>query len=221
MSAEAMSKLADDYTRPDGLIDYLACFRTYLNGMVGSTKPLNTSSARDDSAAGSPHKSKSTGALHPWEFSYPKREKHQDHPYWSVASSATRQIQTAHAGSFDVPSALEKNASSLSQQEKEQLIAKYDAATLNICSKCYVSFLPYMRDIKNEFKRAQVQSQKGCIVFDHFKAILEKFEIKLSNTEMGNISRSFRGLGMPDVIRYDEFLRVCLVVKKNPGDCLK
>lgn len=227
MTAEAMNKLADDYTRTDGLIDYLACFRTYLNGMVSSTSNKNLlSSSMSALETNSPHKSKSLGALHPWEFNYPRRERHQDHPYWFTAASNGRSIQSASAHThgalaFEVPSALEKNASSLSLAEKEQLLGKYDASILNTCSKCYSFFLPFVRDLKNEFKKAQVQSQKGCIIFNHFAAILEKFDIKLSKSEMGNISRSFRGLGMPDVIRYDEFMRVCLIVKRNPGDCLK
>ena len=72
-----------------------------------------------------------------------------------------------------VPSAAEKSAANLNAAEKEALLAKYDASVLRICSKCYVSFAHVLKDVKNDFKRAQITSQRGCIIIDGFRAILK------------------------------------------------
>ncbi len=72
-----------------------------------------------------------------------------------------------------VPSAAEKSAANLNAAEKEALLAKYDASVLRICSKCYTSFAHVLKDVKNDFKRAQITSQRGCIIIDGFRAILK------------------------------------------------
>lgn len=219
MSPEAMNKLADEYTYSNGLVDYLACFRTFLNGMVNSI-PKATKKGENSLILTSPVKTqKQLGALHPWEFDY-KREFKQDQPYWQSASSLPRDVLNAVKLPADIPSASEKPASNLSMTEKELLLKKFEASALNTCSKCYKSFHANLKDIINDFKRRQIISQKGCIMSDGFREVLGLYDVKISKAEMGNLVRIFRGFGMPDVVRYDEFLRVCLIVKGNPSAAL-
>ena len=97
----------------------------------------------------------------------------------------------------------------------------YDRAA--ICPKCN-QYFPFnnisnnnklVKTIRNEFKRAQINSKNGCILASTFLAILEHFGVRLSSSELAIIARSFREFGtlQADVIKYDEFLRVCLVSK--------
>ena len=47
----------------------------------------------------------------------------------------------------------------------------------------------------------------------NFLSILEENGINLSKAHLATLIRAFRGLGMQDVVKYDEFLRVCMLMK--------
>ena len=107
-----------------------------------------------------------------------------------------------------------KSAGNLSDEDRAAFLSKYDARVLNICAKCHNVFLPIWRAVRSEFKRAQINSKSGCILANLFLAILNHFGLRLSSTEVGVLTRSFREPGTSvDVIKFDEFLRICLVVK--------
>ena len=65
--------------------------------------------------------------------------------------------------------------------------------------------------LRNEMKNGQINSQPGKLLTTNFYAMMDKYGVKLSISEMGAVVRAFRGLGMQDVIKYNEFLRVCLL----------
>merc|ERR1719421_1337270 len=103
MTPEAMSSLADRYDAGFGLVNYLACFRTYLTSMTSQTK------AEPKKLPSEAEKNPNFKPLHPWDFDY-KREKHQD-PYWSVGPEV------------DPNTALQKSAKAVTKEEKEALLA--------------------------------------------------------------------------------------------------
>lgn len=221
MSAEAMSKLADTYTLSNGLVNYLYLFRSYLSDITGMAV----------AASSAMHKSKSSAAaealtlakmgelkpIHPWDFEY-KREKH-DQPYWRSASRMTRdmallQVSTEKAAQLSaVPPPNEKGAQDLNPTEREAILSQYTAKVLDLCCRCYQMLAPIWRPLRNQFKKAQIISQRGSILTPLFISILEANGLLLSKGELGSLVRVFRGLGMQDVVKYDDFLRVCLLCK--------
>ena len=218
-----MNRIATEYAVADGKVDYMACFRKYLTGDAHTQSTTTTPTASTTNIKAKikvkldeDHTSTANRSLcahHPWEFDY-KRDKSKN-PYWAVASSLPREIQPIH--SIHPPLQLSTNSNALNNYERNNLKNLYPANVLLICSKCYQTFLPIWRDLRTEFKRSQVSTHKGYILNKTFIGILQHFDVKLSKTEIGTILRVFRGLSMQDVVNFDEFLRVCLLVKDNPS----
>ncbi len=205
MSAQTMSSLADRYDAGYGLVNYLACFRTYLTSMTANQEV--------------PHKSKDPEPtkddfkpLHPWDFEY-KREKHSE-PYWSTASNNLRDPAAQSGPEVDPSVALTKSAKVVTAEEKAALLAQYPERCLKGCTKVFKRVAKEMgawTSLRNEMKNGQINSQPGKLLTTNFYAMMDKYGVKLSISEMGAVVRAFRGLGMQDVIKYNEFLRVCLL----------
>ncbi len=231
MTPESMNKLADQYTSSSsGLVDYMCCFREFLTDLSSANflPKMQTSSSFDGdleggggggSSGGGPmqlptgHLCRSSGPLHPWDFQY-KRERHAM-PYWNTAATAKDVLLADAFTPLPVPAANIKSAANLNDSERETLLAQYPAKVLSICSKCYVAFLPQWKSLRNELQRAQIASQRGSIIVDKFQAILEHYGSQLSKSEWGTLVRSFRGMGLQDVVKFDDFLRVCMIVKAS------
>ena len=218
MSLEFMNNLANTYLSRDGLVDYLSCFRNYLNELI-AIMPSSVSELKLKPAT----KSRMTRGNHPWDFEYTREAPRYDMPttpYWQSAS-LLKTPEMAKSAPFAITnrpkSAVERSRSSmdLSDQDRTAILQKYDPRVVLVCAKCHDAFLPIWRSIRNEFKRCQINSKNGCILASTFLAVLEHFGIRLSSTEMGLVMRAFRELGtlQADVVRYDDFLRVCLVAK--------
>ena len=205
MTPEAMSSLADRYDAGYGLVNYLACFRTYLTSMTANQEVPHK--AKDPEPAKGDFK-----PLHPWDFEY-KREKHSE-PYWSTASSNLRDPSAQSGPEVDPTVALTKSAKVVTAEEKAALLAQYPAKCLSGCSKVFKRVAKEMgawTTLRNEMKNGQINSQPGKLLTTNFYAMMNKYGVKLSISEMGAVVRAFRGLGMQDVIKYNDFLRVCLL----------
>jgi len=81
----AKDKLAKSYTIREGYVDYLSCFRNYLNEMI-SVMPANFSEYTLKQA----HPVRSKVGVHPWDFAYNRdavvHSKPQA-PYWQTAKN--------------------------------------------------------------------------------------------------------------------------------------
>lgn len=210
MTPEAINKFADQYALSNGLINYLLLFRQYLSDMGGRASTASLTKSQSMTGLGD-----SSKPVHPWDFGY-KRERKQEQPYWQQASSVPKDPDDAKALSLkflSVPPATEKTAEQLSTQEKEMLLGQFQHGVLQLCHRCYHMFAPVWRPLRNQFKKQQIPTQKGSILTPHFLSILETNGISLRKTELGVIVKNFRGIGMQDIIRYDDFLRVCMLVK--------
>eukprot|EP00597_Dinobryon_sp_UTEXLB2267_P001077 CAMPEP_0170069002 /NCGR_PEP_ID=MMETSP0019_2-20121128/7808_1 /TAXON_ID=98059 /ORGANISM="Dinobryon sp., Strain UTEXLB2267" /LENGTH=692 /DNA_ID=CAMNT_0010276873 /DNA_START=292 /DNA_END=2370 /DNA_ORIENTATION=- len=219
MSADAMNKLADEYILSNGLVNYLYCFRNYLNEMTGMEATEMNNNTMNKSATFSSTlpmgmKTVELRPLHPWDFEY-KREKHPGHPYWQSASALPKDMQklASTINPPPLPAAHEKSASELSATERDALLSQYNPQTLAICAKSYKTIAPMWRQVRSQLKKKQVIAQKGVILATNFIAILEENGIILDKKEIGTLVKVFRGPGMQDVVKYDEFLRVCLLMK--------
>ena len=225
-SSHFQNKLADTYALRGGdLVDYLSCFRNYLNELI-SVMPTK-SSEHIVKPSTQPREKKGN---HPWDFQYARevpRHNKPSTPYWATASKLKTPEQSITAGttlgssaSFGslrpksagpgvsqvISSTMSKSKSStalLSDADRQTILGKYDVRTVAICSKCHEVFLPIWRSVRNEFKRAQINSKNGCILASTFLAILDHFGIRLSSTELSIVVRSFREMGtmQADVIR--------------------
>lgn len=210
MSAARMSKLADKYTNSTGLVDYMCCFREFLTDI--SSGNFAVKEEYEPYLAHAAHIARDKSASHPWDFQY-HREKHAM-PYWATAN-AVKEGPPAMAPVL-VPGVNEKATSKFSAAEKDALLGQFSAKILNICSKCYVAFLPMWKALRNELTRSQITSQRGSIIVERFQVILEHYGARLGKGEWGTLVRAFRGTGLQDVVKFDDFLRVCMLVK---GTC--
>jgi hypothetical protein len=241
MTPEAVSKLADSYTQSSGLVNYLLLFRNFLNGLTKNSSsstvaknrslPLldmnytaapseNDNNSSNNATAG---RDASGGPVHPWEFGY-KREKKQD-PYWNSATSkpkeqeAYQQFQESlKLNELQAMSPTEKNISSLlgSTKDKELLLSQYPPTLLHLCAKCYNILSLNWRNIRNQFKKQQLNNQKGVILTTHFINILETHGLTLSKKEFGYLIKYFRGVSpSQDLVRFDDFLRICMLMKNS------
>lgn len=234
MTPEAMNKLADQYTLSNGLVNYLLLFRQYLGeltstqgGMRASTAAVGKSRSVPDliltsgMSNDSPHHiAHDSGPVHPWEFTY-KREKHMAHPYWHDATAAPREHDERALHSIKLsalPSSADKDADSLNPQEKALLLSQYQPPMIQLAARCAQLFAPIFRQLRAQLKKAQIVNQKGSILTTHFLNVLEFNGIQLRKSELGLIVKNFRGMGMQDIVRYDDFLRVCMLVKDRPVD---
>lgn len=87
MTADAMNKLADEFVLSNGLVNYLYCFRNYLNEMTGmDTVDMNNNSLNKSATFSSTlpmgMKTVELRPLHPWDFEY-KRDKHPGLPHYT------------------------------------------------------------------------------------------------------------------------------------------
>ena len=115
---------------------------------------------------------------------------------------------------MDPSVALTKSAKIVTVEEKAALLAQYPEKCLSGCTKVFKRVAKEMgawTTLRNEMKNGQINSQPGKLLTTNFYAMMEKYGVKLSISEMGAVVRAFRGLGMQDVIKYNEFLRVCLL----------
>lgn len=96
--------------------------------------------------------------------------------------------------------------------DRKKILSKFDPRAVSVCTKCHGVFLPIWRAVRNEFKRAQLPQQQGCILSTPFIAILQHFGLRLSSTEIGILLRAFKdNSSQLDVVKFNDFLRVCLV----------
>lgn len=67
--------------------------------------------------------------------------------------------------------------------------------------------------MRSQLKKRQVANQRGSILAVNFIAVLEDNGIILDKKEIGTLVKTFRGPGLQDVVKYDEFFKVCLLAK--------
>ena len=67
--------------------------------------------------------------------------------------------------------------------------------------------------MRSQLKKRQVANQRGSILAVNFIAVLEDNGIILDKKEIGTLVKNFRGPGLQDVVKYDEFFKVCLLAK--------
>ena len=212
MSAEAMSKLADKYDAGFGLVNYLACFRTYLTALTSQSQ----ATLKDkDSSLNTKAEVRENRAHHPWEFGYEKRARHNAQPYWKGATSQPKDINAPAQLDVVVPSANERAAHQLSDVEKQALLGQYNSKVLQACAKVYRDLGnggSQWKELRNEMKTAQINSQRGCLLTTSWYALAEKYGVKLGVSSMNNLVRAFRGLGNQDVLKFNDLVRVCTIV---------
>lgn len=220
MSPEAMNRLADNYTISSGLVNYLLCFRSYLGDLAASKTIKATQAAEEeaDTIRRSPPKQLKplNGSTHPWEFDYERSPAGAAKaPYWKGLQAKNMEkwkkdmaLQTSY-----VPPPNE--TLTIRGGEKEILLNTYSAEVQEVCTRCYRLITHNWRTLRNEFKKAQVPSIRGSINAVPFISILEKNSVMIDKNDLKVILRTFREPGGGDVIRFDEFIRACLVKKDS------
>lgn len=219
MPTDTIIQLASKYTVPDsgGLIDYISCFRNYLNDMA-STMALKTNESAFQQIPQT--STRDLKGQHPWEFGY-TREK-DSMPYWKLACRKPRldyaeRINNPHrfGNGRSLSATTLLNDGIINEETKKYLLKQYEPRLINICSKCPTLLGPILKDLKNEFKKARHDVKKNEVLTPKFFSVMQSFNIDLSNGEMGAIARAFRAKGMPESVKYEEFLDFCKIVGDN------
>ena len=209
MSPDSILQLANKYTAPDsgGLIDYISCFRNYLNDVAVNMAVSNPESTF---RAVSMSSSRDLKGQHPWEFKY-SREKRDSKPYWKNACGNPRENgSTFGRKSFSATDLVKKGQ--IDEEDKQVLLSKYEPRLINICMKCPALLSPIYKELKTEFKRARHDINKNEVLTQKFWAVMQSFNIDLTSGEMGVLARAFRAKGMPESVKYEEFLNMCKLV---------
>ena len=210
MSSSSIGQLANKYTNADsgGLVDYVTCFRNFLNDIAcNMALSTNASTFR----ASTSNASRPLKGQHPWEFHY-TREKKETKPYWKLACTDPR-LDTSNDPSrfsrktFSATDLLASGA--IDERQKEKLLKKYEPRVISICTKCPALLQPIYKELKTEFKRARHDINKNEILTPKFFAVMQEFNIDLTSGEMGVLARAFRAKGMPECVKYEEFLDLC------------
>ena len=68
--------------------------------------------------------------------------------------------------------------------------------------------------MRSQFKKRQLANQRGSILAVNFIAVLEDNGIILDKKDIGTLVKTFRAPGLQDVIKFDEFFKVCLLAKE-------
>jgi len=208
---EAIDRLCENYMISNGNINYLLCFRSYLNDLTNSNATLSMMS----SSLVSPKKLDSDLAQsiadshhnHPWEFDY-KVNKHRDVPYWQNSNAAPKNMAAWRSLVLDRPNKLSLNSQiQYLEENKPELLA--------LLVKLGQLLQPKWRALKNTLKRAQIKLMPGSIMLTHFINILESFEVSLRSSEVSILMREFRGKGFADVLKFDEVL--LSIHRASPG----
>ena len=65
--------------------------------------------------------------------------------------------------------------------------------------------------MRTQIKKRKVANQRILAV--HFISILENNGVILEKKDIGTLVKAFKGPGLQDVVKYDEFFKVCLLAK--------
>ena len=71
--------------------------------------------------------------------------------------------------------------------------------------------MPVWRQVRTQMKKRKVANQRILAV--HFISILEDNGVILEKKDIGILVKAFKGPGLQDVIKYDEFFKVCILAK--------
>lgn len=225
MTQADCDRLASTYQLPNGRVNYLLCFRNYLSELThtSSTLTLMADSAMSLSRKEKPDPnslsiSLGTGSFplnkeamnhtHPWQFTY-SREKRQD-PYWQSANNIKQ--QTAAPSSSTQLSPL-KTSQTGTYAEKQRIAAQFKPDTFILLKKTYDKLAPIWKQLRATLKKAQIKTQAGSIMLEHFVKIVEDMGVTFKNNDLSLLLMTFRGKGLIDVLRFDEMLNACAAVK--------
>lgn len=208
-TSDHIIQLSTKYGTADGLVDYVSCFRNYLNDLASN---MAKSTSESTFKAPTMTASRELKHMHPWEFNY-KRKERDALPYWKQACSRPKKDFVAelnekslYGRSGHKSAAFLATQASLDAETKETLLKKYEPKLLHVCRRCTEFLMPLVKDLRNEFKRARHVPGKDEVLIPKFLAILHSFNIDLTSGEMGTIARAFRGKGMPEAVMYEDFL---------------
>jgi len=179
-----VSEIADRFLVRDGQVDYLSCFRTFLNGMTLKLPNANFPKKLGKSRSGVGFEE-------------------------SDSLAAFRKSLPDLSPSRNPPTAMTTESNAVSDAARASMLGRYPPAAVGVCRKCNRIFLPIWRNLRNEFKRLQMKEKRGFISHELFASVMDTFGVRLSGYELQAIGKAF-GSGSSGV-KFDEFMRICLV----------
>lgn len=220
LSSDTMSKLADTYTRRDGLVDYKSCFRNTLSDLANQLPVFDSASVFK---AAEKTLAKPAGPTHPWDFDYVKQPiVNRDDPvvpHWQTACLKPKpRPQTTSAAGASMRaltlSPVKKLPKDCRGDEAEQFLAKYHPSVRPTCTKLIMeTWKPIWKQLLALMHDRQIQNHPGNITTDNMTGCLKDLGVGISKSTYSVIFRYFGAVGKKDVFNFAEFVDVCTVCK--------
>lgn len=134
-------------------------------------------------------------------------------PYWKTASQLKAELLengTMLPSTTLAPSTASTLGSTFSTTESDRnaILKKYDTKVINICKRCSENLQPKWPVVRKEFKSAQCAN--GRVKAAAFVAIMENAGLRVNSKDMAELIWTF-GCRDDDTVKFDNFLRLCLV----------
>lgn len=203
MQISKIINIADKYSKISrSEVDYISCFRKFLNDLAHTEAPA-----------------KNTNPFNIQGAAVPKLALFKNNTYQPKdIQQATRPNTMSGLPPISpfVPS-VDGTMTSFTQDfemiNKEAILKKYSPKTITACCRCYEILLPNWRALRQEMKKNQLAKERNCVDAATFLQILEKYGLRISKKDLGYMIRTFRLSPTEDAVKYDEFLRVCIISK--------
>ena len=227
MKMSKIINIADKYSKlSKSEVDYLSCFRKFLNDLAHTEEPARNTNPFAPQGIQSTRLLK---AQHPWEFDYQRNDTRAGVPrvpFFKNNTSQPKDIEQPRPNTIAGLPPLSPSHTSLALQgtmtsftqdfeliDKEAILKKYSTKAITACYRCYENLLPNWRALRQDLKKHQLLKYRNCVDASTFLHLLEKYGLRISKKDLGYMIRTFRLSPTEDAVKYDEFLRVCIISK--------
>jgi Ca2+-binding EF-hand superfamily protein len=131
----------------------------------------------------------------------------------SMASLPTSPVRVARAMRKSTSQRSKMTLSSLSSMQRNLVLDHYTPALKTTCLKIMRIIGHRWKAFVVALKSKQMNNHRGFIIASHFEGIVSDFGISLSSNDIGSICVGFRGLGSGNVLKMEEFLKVCALLR--------
>ena len=129
----------------------------------------------------------------------------------SVLLHTTKTKMTQSSSDAAMPA---KGASkNINLEEEKAFLSKYPLDALKVCNRAGPMITPNFRTIRSELKKVQVRGHSGVTLCVNFVAILDAFQATIHSNDQIVLFRAFKYPGIPGCIKFDDFLKVSVLVK--------
>ena len=106
-------------------------------------------------------------------------------------------------------------STTVKETEKEKFLSKFNRNVVHICGQCRQILIFSWREVRQSFNQNAIAGKPGRISNADFFSILRKFNVSVAGEVEVELTKAFRLDRSGTVIRFDEFLKVCFLTRKD------